>query len=303
MHGEDSEDNLTNAKKSFLRKSKKARVLVTIAGVAMNLVLALVAFSIVYTFSGIPRPSGKVTILDVVASSPAQEAGLIAGDVVKKVEGKDIATSDEFVLLLEEKKGTKVALEVERTEADNVQTKKMKVVPRENPPENEGPLGVVVSSTEIYFPPIWQRPFYGVYYGSQDAFFWGKTIVGGLGTMLAGILKGNMPKDVSGPVGIFAITTEAYKVGFLSLLNFVGILSLNLAILNIVPFPALDGGRLFFIGVEAIFGRKILPKVEAAVNAVGMVVLVLLLLAITTYDIKRLIAAGSIDGFLQSFYK
>lgn len=111
------------------------------------------------------------------------------------------------------------------------------------------------------------------------------------------------PKDLAGPVGIFAVTSEAAKVGILALINFIGILSVNLAILNIIPFPALDGGRLLFIGVEAFLGRKVVPKVESVIHTIGMVVLLTLLLAITAHDIQRLISAGSLSGFLDSVLK
>ena len=102
-------------------------------------------------------------------------------------------------------------------------------------------------------------------------------------------------------IGIFVITSEAAKFGLLTLINFVGILSVNLAILNMIPFPAVDGGRLLFIALEAIFGKRVLPRVEAIVHTVGFVILMLLLLAITASDIKRLVVNGGISGFLDSF--
>ena len=82
-----------------------------------------------------------------------------------------------------------------------------------------------------------------------------------------------------------------------------GIISVNLAILNILPFPALDGGRLLFIFIEKIIGRKVVPKVEAVIHAVGMIILLVLILAITVHDIQKLISAGSISGFLDSMMK
>jgi len=112
-----------------------------------------------------------------------------------------------------------------------------------------------------------------------------------------------VPKDIAGPVGIFALTSEAAKYGIFTLINFVGILSINLVILNILPFPALDGGRLLFIGIESIIGRKILPKVEAALNAIGMIILISLLVAITVQDVRRLVSAGGISGFLNSILR
>ena len=175
--------------------------------------------------------------------------------------------------------------------------------PRANPPPGEGSLGVTITTTEIYFPPVWQRPFYGIYFGFKEAWFWGQTIVVGLWTIIAGLFKGQAPQGVSGPVGIFAVTTEAAKSGVLTLINFLGVLSVNLAILNIIPFPALDGGRLLFIGIESVIGKKVVPKVEATIHTIGMIILLALLLAITVSDIRHLIIAGGITNFLSTMGK
>jgi regulator of sigma E protease len=190
-------------------------------------------------------------------------------------------------------------LEVESDATGETQTRKLTLNPRQDPPAGEGPLGVAISTVEIYFPPIWQRPFYGIYFGFKDAVYWGKTIVMGIAQIFTDLSAGQTPKDLAGPVGIFALTSEVYKVGILALINFVGILSVNLAIINIIPFPALDGGRLLFVAIETFFGKKILPRVEATVHTVGMIILLILIFAITARDLKGLISAGSISGFLE----
>ena len=101
-------------------------------------------------------------------------------------------------------------------------------------------------------------------------------------------------------IAVRRLSKEAYRVGILALVNFVGILSMNLAIFNIIPFPALDGGRLAFIFLEKLIGRKIMPKAEAVAHAIGMVVLIILLIAITAHDIRGLISAGSISNYLEA---
>jgi regulator of sigma E protease len=118
-----------------------------------------------------------------------------------------------------------------------------------------------------------------------------------------GLFRGQAPQGVSGPIGIFAVTTEAAKSGILTLINFVGILSVNLAILNILPFPALDGGRLLFIGIEAVTGRKSSYKVEGTINQIGMMILLALILIITIGDVRRLITFKGIQGFINSMGK
>jgi regulator of sigma E protease len=296
LHGENDEGGITHLKRAFLNKSKKARALIVVAGVIMNFILAIVTFAIVYSFSGIPRDTGKLKVIDVTAGSPAQVAGVVVGDIVTKVGKDSITSSDDFISKTSFLKGKKTAFEIQRNGA----TIKVNLTPRESPPAGEGPIGVTITTMEIYFPPVWQRPFYGVYYGFKDALFWGQTIVLGLWGLFAGLLKGQAPQGVSGPVGIFAVTTEAAKSGILTLINFVGILSVNLAILNILPFPALDGGRLLFIGIESVTRRRVSPKIEGAIHNIGMIILLILLLVITIGDVRRLITFGGIQGFINS---
>ncbi len=295
LHGEMTEDGVTKPNKAFVNKSLWVKTAVITAGVIMNFLLAIVLFGIVYSFTGIPKELKEVKILDVATNSPAQIAQILVGDIVKKVDGQEVKTVSEFISKIEDKKGKKVKLEL--------QDRTVTIIPRANPPANEGPLGVAITDIETYFAPIWQRPFYGVYYGTKEAIYWGKNVIDGFINIFTELSHGNAPKDVSGPVGVFAITTEVAKTGILSLLNLVGIISVNLAILNIIPFPALDGGRLLFIIIEAIFGKKIAPKFEAIVHAVGMAILLLAILAITIKDIRGLISAGSISGFLDNMTK
>jgi len=299
LHGENRDEDIQKPKRAFLTKSKKVRASIVTAGVIMNFILAIVAFTIVYSVSGVPRETRDVKILEVIPNSPAANSQLMSGDIVKKVGSTDITSTTQFIDVIEKDKGQKVKLTIQRD--GEVET--VSITPRANPPQNEGPLGVVISSTEVYYPPIYLRPFYGVYYGFKDAIFWGKTIIDGLGTIFAELFSGHVPSEISGPIGIYAITAEATQAGILDIINFIGILSVNLAILNILPFPALDGGRLLFIGLEGVIGKRILPKVENTIHAVGMVILLGLLLAITAHDIQRLVRAGSLNGFIQSFLK
>lgn len=303
LHGEAPDEKAANPGRSFSAKSKKTRAGIVIAGVIMNLLLGIACFAIVYSSSGIPRVTQEVKIVEVTAGSPAQVAGIVVGDVIKKVNGGDITSDSEFISLIESQKGKRIILDIQRGEEKNVEVKKITIIPREAPPEGEGPLGVVITDTEIYYPPALARPFVGIYYGVKEAIFWGKTVVMGLVTVITSLFAGEVPKDLSGPVGIFAITSEAAKIGTIALINFIGILSINLAILNILPFPALDGGRLAFIALEGVLGRRVVPKVEAMAHTIGMIILLLLIFAITARDIQRLIVAGGITGFIESIIK
>jgi regulator of sigma E protease len=300
LHGEGSDEALAKPRRAFLNKGKVARTSVLLAGVIMNFLLGAVAFGIVYSFSGVPRETQNVRVVEIAPGSPAQEAGLLVGDVVRKVNEENITSSDELSSQIDALKGTSVTLEVENEVSGKIETKKLKVTPRETPPEGEGPLGVGFSTVEAYFPPVWQRPFLGVYYGFQDAVYWGKAIITGISSIFSDLSVGQAPKGLTGPFGIYALSSEICKIGILECINFLGIISVNLAILNILPFPALDGGRLVFILIETISGKKVVPRIEAAIHTVGMVILLIIIFAVTARDIRGLISAGSISGFLES---
>ena len=301
LHGENTEDSITKPERAFLNKSKKVRVAIILAGVLMNFLLGIFAFSVVYSFMGIPRKTDYVRVEEVREGSPAKESGLMGGDIIRTIDGATVKSNAEFISAIEEDKGKLVKLGVERKGETGLLT--LETTPRENPPEGEGALGIVITSTEIYFPPVWQRPFWGAYYGLMDAIFWGKLVATGMVSMVVGLFRGQVPQDVAGPVGIYALTTQAASYGFLTLVNFLGVLSVNLAILNVIPFPALDGGRLFFILIESIFGRRVVPKVEAAIHTVGIIILITLILAITAHDIQKLVANGGVSGYLDSVLK
>ncbi|OGM14499.1 hypothetical protein A3A76_05865 [Candidatus Woesebacteria bacterium RIFCSPLOWO2_01_FULL_39_23] len=300
LHGEQTEEGISKPKKAFFYKNKKKRFSILIAGVVMNFILAIVAFTVVYTFSGVPRETDKVIVSGIAKDSPAESAGIKDNDVIESVAGQEVKDIGKFIEIVETKKGEKITLGLKDK---NGAERHVEVTPRINHPDNEGPIGVAVTQTEMYFPPIWKRPFLGVYNGFQEAIFWGETIVIGLFTVIKNLLTGVVPKDVAGPVGIFAMTSEVSKFGILAIINFLGVFSVNLAIINIVPFPALDGGRLFFLGIESLIGKKVVPKIEAAIHMAGMVVLILLIIAITIGDVRRLISAGSLSGFLENAVK
>ncbi len=299
LHGEQDEEGITNKKRAFLYRSKKTRAGIVIAGVIMNFLLAILAFGIVYSFSGIPKDTGQLKVIDVAADSPAQTSGFIVGDIITKVGKESVTSSEVFIAKVSEQRGKSLTFEIQR----NGNVIKVNATPRENPPAGQGALGVTITTSEIYFPPVWQRPFYGIYYGFKEALFWGQTILLGLWSIITELFRGRAPEGVAGPVGIFAVTTEAARSGIMTLINFIGVLSVNLAILNIIPFPALDGGRLLFIAIESVIGKKIIPKVEATIHTIGMIILLLLILAVTINDVRRLILAGSIEGFLKSVVK
>jgi regulator of sigma E protease len=298
-------------KKTFYSQSKKARTAVLLAGVLMNFLLAVIAFSIIYTQIGIPTKTDWVSIVGVTENSPAALAGIKEEDIVVKVDGQEIKDNDSFIRLTNEKAGEKMIIEIRRKKDNPCQEKVLggvpgmeiscqngnlliSVVPRENPPEGEGALGVVISQMEMKFYPFWQMPIRGSVEGFKEAFAWIRLVLEFVVGMVGRLFAGELPRDVAGPVGIFQITGQAVEGGWLAILQFLGILSVNLMVLNILPFPALDGGRLVFIGYEAVTGRRPKPSIERWINTFGMVALLLLLFLVTVNDVARIINTSNL---------
>lgn len=292
LFGEDMDDPVqSGSPEAFFNKPIWQRAGVLMAGVIMNFVLGVFAFGIVYTYLGIPTKTDKVFVVEVKKDTPADMAGIKVESEIKKItfEKKEIAFVgvDGFIKQVEPLKGK----EVELTLADKKgQESTVKIIPRLNPPEGEGALGVALSNVEMKMYPVWQRPFRGVVVGMQEAWAWGKEITVNLGSVLWGIVTGKgVPKDVAGPIGIYEVSKQVYKIGWVAVLQFMAILSINLAILNIMPFPALDGGRIFFLGVEMVIGKKLKNRIEGYVHTVGMVFLLGLMVLITVRDVIKLV--------------
>lgn len=278
--------------RSFYHKGRLVRAGVTVAGVLMNFLLAVLVFSILSWISGVPKETGQVRVLEVVPGSPAEKAGIAEDDVIVGVGVNDqrFHQTKEFTDFVNKRRGQETRLVVSRGGTDMWET--VAVVPRENPPHGEGALGVLVSSAELVKPPLWQRPFVSLFQGTKEAVFWVGATAAGLWGALSQAVRGVPPEGIAGPVGIFQITGGVARSGFLATLSFLGILSVNLAVLNIVPFPALDGGRLLFIVVETIFGRRVVPSFERWAHMVGMVILIMLIILVTFRDITRLFSGS-----------
>lgn len=290
LYGEDDAVS-KDVERAFFHKSKLERTLVVIAGVCMNFFLAVFIFSIISYFSGVAVSSGQIRVDAVAPSSPAQMAGVKVGDVVVSVEGEGVSQSQAFKQKIEEQKGKETVFTISREGNPNFN---LNITPRENPPKGEGALGIAFSDKKIVYPPFPQRVLVSLANGFHEAFFWINLTVTGVSQAVVQAFQGHKPEGLAGPVGIFQITDFAARQGILSFFGFLGILSVNLAVLNIMPFPALDGGRLLFIIVETLFGRKVLPKFEKYAHAVGMVILLALMLLITFSDIQRFLSGQSI---------
>lgn len=309
LYGEEAEVD-KNKKDSYWHRSKLQRMAVVVAGVVMNVVLAFVGFWILYSKVGVPIGSvDKVTVIETQAGSPAQLAGFKAEDRILLVEGKPITSSDQFTALMSSWAGLGVNVTLERGkvlplfEGPVIQESKRQtifVTPRVKPPTGQGPLGLVVTTVPYLRVNKCSALEVGcgvgiIKQGVKTTGVWIGRVVDGLRQIGKSLVALKAPEGVSGPIGIYQITGIVAHEGLLPLVELVAVLSINLAVFNILPIPALDGGRALFIGIEAIRRKRLLAEFEQRVNNWGMTALIALVVLITLQDIVR---AGIINKIL-----
>lgn len=266
-------------KRQFWARSKKERAAVLLAGVAMNFFVAVVIISYIFT-QGVFVPTERVHVERVVENSPATAAGLQAKDVIVALGGKDIKTSEDLILTTKEKAGVPTSIVILR----NGQRQELTITPRKDPPPDQGPMGVVISNLEEKKYVWFEAPFFGTIEALKMSYYM-------LVILLTLIIKliGLQPitVDVAGPIRIVEETAKAVKLGLLPTLQITGLLSLNLAIINILPIPALDGGRLLFVILEKFIGRRVKPRAEQIAHQIGFALLIGLIILISINDILR----------------
>lgn len=267
--------------RSLAGKSRGTRLLVLSAGSLMNLLLALILFSVGYLFLH-EAPVGQVQVVKVAPSSPAAMAGLEAGDIILSVNDHPVGSNNELHQYIVDNLGKKTTLLIQHPDSTS---RSIQVTPRLEPPEGEGAIGIAIKTVKRY--PLWQVIPLGATELAEAVIMWG----GGL----ASVFTGKVSASLLGPVGLAQLTGEVAEFGILPLLRISAIISLILGIMNLLPLPALDGGRITFIFLEWIRrGKRISPKIEGTVHFIGLAMFLLLFLAITYQDIMRLISGNSI---------
>ncbi len=257
---------------SFPRQSIPKRAAVLLAGAAMNLVLAVIVFFIIFFFIvGVPDTDTS-RIGYIVEDSPAEAAGIEPGDKVISIDGNPVNEWDDVLRYISARPEQEIHLSLERNDIV-----KEFAVTTQLAPELDGERGVIGIGPEIkkysFFPSLivsFER--YGLILAA-----------------LYQVVSGQAPLDVAGPVGIVHTIGEAAQTGFVHLLVLTALISINLGIINLLPIPALDGGRLLFLGIEAIRGRPIEPEKEGIIHFIGFALLITLILYITYQDVLRFI--------------
>ena len=278
---------------SFAGKAVWRRSAIISAGVIMNVVLCMVLLSIGFGF-GLPSALGdkvdsravvsdkNIQVIEVIANSPAKEAGLRAGDTIVSIGGQKFSDIKELNSYLSSNENQELSVIISRGQTEITKSIKVKKYSFENREIIGFGVGLIETAIVRY-------PWYlAIYKGIIATFIWLAAIVVAFATVIKNLVIGAPTGvEVAGQVGIAVLTGQAVNLGFIHLLQFTALLSLNLAIINILPFPALDGGRLLFLVIEKIRGRSIKREWENLVHNIGFVLLMILILFVTFSDVTK----------------
>ena len=297
LSGEDEENPPehpgAHEKKFFWARSASERTVILLAGVFMNFILAVLLTAYLFV-GGLRVPSHRVTVVEVQQDTPAEAVGVMVGDVIADVLSQDatgtrttmhIGTALDLQAATRANLGREITLVVTR----GSETVSLSVVPRTEWPGDQGPMGIRMEDSEVVRYSWWRAPWEALRLNVERL---GEVLVS-LGSIISRLFKHeSVAQDVAGPIRIAQVTSYATRIGFRAIVELMSIISINLAVLNVLPIPALDGGRLFFILIEKVTRRRVRPSFERFSHQIGMILLLALVLLISINDIV-LIARGS----------
>lgn len=293
------EENIESLE-SFTGKPIWQRALIVFGGVASFWLIAAIILSVVFAVGvnevindEVSAINSKVQIVAIAQNSPSQAAGLKAGDAIIKVSAfvpkgtpasadkQNINKVKDFQDFTKENLGQEIIVTIQRGK----ETLDIYITPRSSPPAGEGPLGVALVRTAIKNYPWWLAPIKGV----EATFNITILIIKGFGQALASAFRG-LPTGVEfiGPVGIGSLIAQATQLGVAYFLQFIALIAIYMAIFNILPIPAVDGGKLLFLAIEKIKGKPIKQRIEQSINAVFFALIILLSVVVTIKDIAKL---------------
>jgi len=302
MAGEDSapKKRSTPAKGSYYGASLPKRLFVLLAGAVVNFLFGAFAFAIIFTKFGIPVEVQGARIGFVAPNSPAAEAGVQPNTEITAItiseETINISSPADVISVVSAHKGETVVIRTSGlcqglTCPDGDTQFETYLRTDSETPSGEGSLGVQFQQSFQQFYPVWQMPFRGIAFGTKEAVNLGVTIVGLLGNMMSEMFSsGKLAPELSGPVGIVSQAKEmgVFTAGFFTALSFVAMLSINLAVMNVLPIPPLDGGKAVLTALELIISPRIINRAEYYLSYGGYVALLSLIVIITIRDVVRL---------------
>lgn len=261
--------------RQFASKSLLKRFLTIFAGPFMNLVLAVVVFIIFYSIQGVPSDAPKLG--ELINGYPAQKAGLLANDKVLQIDQQKIVSWNDIVSYVQKHPKEKMTFTIDR----NGHVSRVNLVSGQRNGQVKGTKEGLIGA---YGPTLHSIPD-SVVAGVKQTGYWITTELNGLKTMVTGGFNLN---DLAGPARMYQMTGEVVHQGLVLVLNWAAFLSVNLAVINLLPLPALDGGRLMFLIIEALRGKPVEPQKEALVHFIGFAFLMLLMLLVTWNDLQNI---------------
>lgn len=296
IYGENPEDIAEDVDKtrSFVWQPRIIQALVIVAGIVFNLLFAWLLFAGAFMI-GVPAPidggdgypvtDPHLMVTEIADKSPAALSGLESGDVIKKlkdgVESILVTNADQVIAFIAPREGHSLTFTYER----KGKTEEAMVVPVSGIVPDVAAIGIYMDTVGTLQLP----PHIALWVGLKKTYQFTAMTVVGLAKFLANTFTGHSDfSQVTGPIGIVRAVGDAAGVGFSNVILFTALISINLAVINIIPFPALDGGRLLFIIIEGIIRQPIKPKIANALNIVGFAFLMLLMIAVTYHDVVKL---------------
>jgi regulator of sigma E protease len=289
IKGENGEGQ--NEADSFAGKKIWQRAFMLSAGVVMNIVLAAVLISAGFMI-GLPQAldgqlsarahvsDKKIQIVQVMENTPAGLAGLQIGDAILSIDNNNFSNYQELQDYVASNVGNKLIYKIKRGQ-DITETS---IIPALMPEINRGGIGIAITETGIVSYPWYLAIFEGI----KTTFILTWAIIVAFYELIKGLIFGQgVTADLSGPVGIATLTGQVARMGLVYLLQFTALLSINLAVINFFPFPALDGGRVLFLIIEKIKRSPVKTEVEGAIHNIGFALLMLLVLIVTFRDIAK----------------
>jgi regulator of sigma E protease len=289
MLGDDPEDEVPSAEaaRAFSQQVLSTRAAIVLAGPVMNLVTACVAFTIVFAIYGAGTPTDAPKIGGVMDGMAAAKAGLRRGDTVVSVDGKAVATWDELSQAVRASGGAALAMQVRR---DDGKIEGLTAQPEERAERNVfgeevGKAYLIGIERFVEIAPVSLTSAIGL--GVYETYFWVKMTL----LSVVKIFQGSVSaRDLGGPILIVQAAGQQAERGMDYLIRFLGLISVNLGVLNLLPIPVLDGGHLLFFAFEAVRGRPLALRQREMAQQVGLFLLLALMVFVFYNDISRIVA-------------
>ncbi|MDD5438457.1 MAG: RIP metalloprotease RseP [Patescibacteria group bacterium] len=303
IKGENGEEETIKDKDAFHAKPIWQRIIILAAGVTMNWILAFALFAGIFTFGataildGVPKDAKienkEVRITNLVAKGPADKAGLIPGDSIISIAGVKADNYEQARSVIADQKDKSFEIDYKR----DGESKKVTVTPAYLEEIKKFGIGVGLADVGT----VRFRFDKALLYAGEAVVGYTKDVVVSFGTLLRDLIfLRRVDQEVAGPIGIAVITGQVAKQGIVPLLQFAAILSINLAVVNFLPIPALDGGRVLFLIIEKIRRKAVARRVEARIHQIAFLTLIVLILLVTLRDIGKYggVIWGGIKGLV-----